>query len=98
METTLWNAVPQLGVGGVLLAVVVYVLRQNYNDRHQYSVLQRAMDDKHVQDLAELRGQITELRSEVHALRQELEQQRRARWKAEDDAAHYRRIAGVTDD
>ena len=48
--------------------------------------------------ISDLRGEVTVLRSELTQLRGEVEEQRRARWRAEDAAAHYRRQLGMPPD
>lgn len=47
------------------------------------------------EQMADLRGQVRVLREELAELRTELDQQRRARWRAEDAAARYRRQLGL---
>jgi hypothetical protein len=80
------SVLPAAGVAGVLAFVIGYLLRQNYQDRKQYQELLTAVG---VQAAAE----VAELRAEIKVLRGELEEQRRAKWAAEDAAAHWRRIA-----
>lgn len=47
------------------------------------------------EQIADLRGQVKVLREELAELRAELETTRRARWRAEDAAARYRRQLGI---
>lgn len=88
----------QLGIGGALLVVTIYVLRVNHADRAQYSELRQKADEQHEDDIAQLRRRISDLENEQHELRRMLEEERRRRWNAEDKAAYYRRLAGMTDD
>lgn len=87
------------GTGGValaLLAVIGYLLRQNYADRRQYQTHIAEVEQRTADAIAksEKRSEeeIAALRVEVRDLRGELEKERRARWAAEDDAAKYRRL------
>lgn len=100
---------PSVGVLGLLAWLLIHVMRQASGDRGGY---QRAIKDlredhaaeikemsaRHDAQITDLRTQIAGLRGEVAELRTELEAERRARWEAEDTAAHYRRLAGETDD
>lgn len=84
------------GVGLALLAVILYLLRQNYADRKQYqdhiAEVEKRTADAIAEGKAESHAEISELRKEVRDLRAEVEQERRGRWKAEDEAAKYRRL------
>lgn len=87
------------GTGGValaLLAVIGYLLRQNYADRRQYQThiaeVEKRTDAAIAKSEARSEAEIAGLRKEVHDLRDELETERRARHRAEDDAAKYRRL------
>lgn len=91
MDATIWTALPQAGVAGVLVTVIVYVLRSNHADRQQYAQLRTTTQADHDRN-------VSELRAEVHELRGALETERRARYKAEDTAARYRRLAGAVED
>jgi chromosome segregation ATPase len=86
----------------LLLALIIRLLRQNTADREQYrqhvaQVQKEAADyaaerdEEHRQTLIELKGEIASLRGELRDVRNELEAERTARWKAQDDAAGYRR-------
>lgn len=91
---------PQLlgtgGVGVTLLAVVIYLLRQNYADRRQYQThiaeVEQRTADAITKSEARAEAEIGTLRTEVRELRTELDKERRLRWAAEDDAAKYRRL------
>jgi len=91
------------GTGGValaLLAVIGYLLRQNYADRRQYQThiaeVEKSTAAAIARSEARSEGEIAALRTEVSDLRGELEKERRARWAAEDDAAKYRRLHEAT--
>lgn len=84
------------GVAGVLVVVIIYLLRQNFADRRQYQTHIDEVEKRTAAALAKSEarseGEIAALRTEVRELRTELEQERRMRWAAEDDAAKYRRL------
>lgn len=88
-----------LGTGGVavvLAAVIGYLLRQNFADRRQYqehiAEVEKRTSEAIAKAEARSEGEIASLRIELRELRAELEQERRLRWAAEDDAAKYRRL------
>lgn len=94
--------IPQGGVAAVLLAVIVYLLRQNHQDRKQYrddvarietraAADAKAAAEKHSAEMLEVNNQIAGLRKEVRDAMAETEEERRKRWHAEDAAASFRR-------
>lgn len=102
--------VPGLGVLGVVVWLLVHTSRQASSDRRSHDATVTAMRAAHTQQLIEqvaaLRehydAQLATLRQEVDQLRRglaealtALESERRARWKAEDAAAEYRRRLGL---
>lgn len=102
--------VPGLGVLGVVVWLLVHTSRQASSDRRSHDATVTAMRAAHTQQLIEqvaaLRehydAQLATLRQEVDQLRRglaealtALERERRARWKAEDAAAEYRRQLGL---
>lgn len=103
------DLIPVGGVGAVAVAVVtliVHILRQASADRisyqarlmeqrAQYTDELAAVHARYDEQIADLRQQIDTLRAEVADLRQQLEHERRARWQAEDQAAKWRREAGL---
>lgn len=74
---------PQAGVAGVLVLVIVYLLRANHADRTQYSQLRASEEEEHDED-------IKELREENKTLRRELESERTLRRQAEEDRHNIR--------
>lgn len=91
---------PQLlgtaGVAGVLVVVIGYLLRQNFADRKQYQDHIAAVEKRTAEAIASSEAtharEISELTTKVDTLGTLYENERRARWAAEDDAAHYRRL------
>jgi t-SNARE complex subunit (syntaxin) len=107
VPTALVAAAPQLGLGGVLLSLLVYVMRTAAADRGEYrTALAEAqqryateiarVNTAHDAELAELRADILELRARVDELTAALDAERRRRWEAEDKAAEALRRAGGT--
>ncbi|SDZ59056.1 hypothetical protein SAMN05216215_11203 [Saccharopolyspora shandongensis] len=77
---------PQAGIGGVLLFLLVVVMRHASTDRSDYRTELDRMRAAYVAELTELRERADELAAQ-------LEDERRKRWKAEDSAARARRGA-----
>jgi TolA-binding protein len=75
-------------------------------EREQHANDIREITARHDAQIQDLRSQIGVLRAEVIDLREDVEQERKARWAAEDAAARYRRmingggdaVEGGTDD
>lgn len=102
LSTALVTAAPQLGIGGILLGLLVYVLRNASSDRGDY---RKALDDTaarhatelvrintaHDAELAEMRADIAELRLRVDQLNTVLDHERELRRQAEDKAAEVLR-------
>lgn len=102
MDPALISLLPTGGVATVLVVVIVYLLRVNTVDRKQYRddvarIQEHAADEaaereeQHRANLAEVREEMAAVRQELREVREELEAERKARWKAQDDAAGYRR-------
>lgn len=104
MELSDWPAlVPYGGFLGFLVLLIVNFMRQGSSDRSGYraEITQLRTDHAaeikkltthHDAQIKDLRDQIEVLRAEVHDLRQQVEDERRARWQAEDAAARFRRM------
>ena len=96
-----WEPVQSVGGAGLVCAIVyviAHLLRSNREDRAQQAGLVSKVEDIYKEDLNDLRGQVEALRERCDELEKKYEEERRLRWKAEDAAAYYRRLAGVTDD
>ena len=101
--------VPSIGVLGLLVYLLIHVMRQASGDRGAYQAALSGLREQHVVEIKEmvtrhdaqmsdLRQQMTGLRAEVGDLRARLEDERQARWQAEDAVARYRRLTGGGDD
>lgn len=93
--TTLIGAAPQLGVGGILLALLGLLMRRETQDRADYRAQITELSARHAdelkrinaahdEELAELRAEIKGLRAEINELNQRLDQERARRRAAED--------------
>lgn len=93
-----------LGVGGVLLSLLVYVMRNATSDRGDYRVALKDAEERHAaeiarinrahdEEIAELRRDLADLRKQVDDLNAALDLEREQRRKAEDLAAEARRLA-----
>jgi Skp family chaperone for outer membrane proteins len=107
LSSALVAAAPQLGVAGVLLALLIFVVRNAASDRSDYRTALQAAQQRyadeltrintdHDTELAELRADILELRQRIEELHTALDSERRRRWEAEDKAAEALRRAGGT--
>lgn len=107
VTNSLVAAAPQLGVGGILLSLLVYVLRNWSTDRTDYrqglvdaqaryaTELSR-INAAHDAEIAKLRKDVAELRTRVDYLNEVLDVERGLRRAAEDKAAEAQRRAGGT--
>ncbi len=93
--TTLIGAAPQLGVAGVLLALLALVLRRESQDRTDYraqladTVARHAteltrINTSHDEELAELRKEIAGLRAQLTEVNAKFDAERDRRRLAED--------------
>lgn len=96
--TTLIGAAPQLGVAGVLLALLGLVLRRESQDRADYRTQLTEITNRHAaeltrintshdEELAELRKEIAGLRAQLVEVNNKLDAERDRRRIAEDTAA-----------
>lgn len=60
------------------------------NEHHEGQV--KRLISQHDGDISDLRSEVQGLRNEMADVRRQLEDERRARWRAEDAAARYRRM------
>ena len=93
--TTLIGAAPQLGAGGILLALLALIIRREQQDRtdHRAQITELAtrhaeelkrINTAHDEELAELRTEISGLRAQVAELHTKLDAERERRRAAED--------------
>lgn len=98
----LLSLIPAGSVGGTLVIVIVYLLRQNAVDRKAYRDELAATNARHTTALVEMETRhtaaIQALETKVDEALEELEEERRKRWKAEDIAARYRQQYGLTEE
>ncbi len=90
--TSILGAAPQLGVGGVLLAIMGLLLRRETQDRADYRAEIARLNADHDTELADLRKEITNLRRQVGDLNTRLDKERELR-RAAEDAERGRREA-----
>ena len=102
VDPSLISLVPTGSVAGVLVVVVIYLLRQNHQDRTQYRadvarIEKRSVEDitalhaQHASEMAEVKKELVSLRESNESVIAELDLERHRRWTAEDAAAGYRR-------
>ncbi|MGW1679399.1 hypothetical protein [Saccharopolyspora sp. NPDC002376] len=100
------SVAPQAGIGGVLLAFLAYFMRHATTDRTDYRTALADAEARHATELERIRtahdAEVAELRERLDAqekrtdeLAHKLDEERRARWHAEDAAATARREAGT---
>lgn len=90
------EAISGLTVGGpaaALVLVILYLLRQNFADRRQYRDDVARLESRHNVAIAEFKNEVAGLRQEIADVLASLEAERRAKWQAQDEAAHWRREA-----
>jgi len=96
VDPQLLGALGTGGVGGVLLGVIIYLLRQNFADRRQYQTHIAEVETRTAAAIASAKAshasEIAELTAKVDALTTLYETARRDKWAAEDEAAKYRRL------
>jgi septal ring factor EnvC (AmiA/AmiB activator) len=103
LGSALVSAGPQLGVGGVVVALLVLVLRHAAADRTDYRAALVAAEQRHADELDRVRRQHDDEIAELHhrldaqqtqldELNRSLDEERRRRWRAEDIAARARRV------
>jgi Skp family chaperone for outer membrane proteins len=74
--TAALGAAPQLGVGGVFLALLVLLIRREAQDRADYRAQIGELSARHAAELARIAAahdaELTELRTEIQGLRAQL--------------------------
>lgn len=97
---TLIDAAPQLGVAGILLALLGLVIRWGAQERadnraevaelaERHATELTRINAAHDEELAELRREIAGLRAQLDELNTKLDQERERRRAAEDSAMGY---------
>ena len=106
--TSLIQAAPQLGVGGVLLTLLALLMRRESQDRADYRTQIAELATRHAAELARINTshdeELVELRKEIAGLRQQLDEmntklddERKRRREAEDSMRpRHRRDPGGT--
>lgn len=96
------SLIPAGSVGGTLVVVIVYLLRQNAVDRRHYRDDVAAIEARHKTAIEKMEARhvaaISALEAKVTKALTELDEERRKRWHAEDAAARYRQRLGITED
>lgn len=109
MDPATLGILPQFGVGGALLAVIIYLLRQNHADRRQYRQeildIQTAhgtevtrLSQIHASQLEDVKSEIVKWKTAQEVTNALYEDERQKRREAEDDAAKWRRRATIAED
>jgi cell division protein FtsB len=74
--TTLIGAAPQLGVAGILLAVLGLLIRWQAQDRTDYRAQLADLTKRHTEELTRVNGdhdaELAELRAEIQGLRKQI--------------------------
>lgn len=103
--TAAMQSAPQLGIGGILFALLMWFVRHAATDRGDYRSTLDAAEIRHASELKRIAeahdAELRELREDIAALRTQLDElnlaldvEREDRRKAEDRAAEALRRAG----
>lgn len=87
----LLGALPQAGVGGVVLWLLVLMLKREASAQERFTIEYDRINAAHNEELRELQEQIQALRDKLEELQLKLDLEREERRKAEDAAAEARR-------
>lgn len=85
------QSLPQLGIGGGLVFVLVLLVRRESSTEQRHSAELARINAAHDAELAEVRADVKELRGEVDRLNSELDTERTKRRAIEDELAAARR-------
>lgn len=86
------GALPTLGPIGIVLLILAYVGKQWVSSDARYRAEIERLNKAHDDELSELRNDIHQLREDIRALRKELDDERRLRYEAQEEA-HRARLA-----
>lgn len=87
----LLGALPQAGVGGIVLWMLVLLMRRESAAQDRFTAEYARISEAHNEEIRELQEQIQALRMQIEDLQVKLDQEREERRKAQDEAAEYRR-------
>lgn len=89
--TAITQSLPQLGIGGALLFVLVLLVRREASTEERHTAQLARINAAHDAELAEMRAEMTRLRADVDRLHREWDSERARRREIEDELAAARR-------
>lgn len=100
-EQVLLSNIPSIGVGGIVLGLLIYFMRNANVDRSAYETQLKNIQDRHDQELtrvrqnytdeiSDLRKRVDELETRLERYREDLGREREERWVAEQNVIRLR--------
>lgn len=89
--TAVTQSLPQLGIGGIVVWVLLLLLRRESSTEERHSAEIARINKAHDEELAELREDVKQLRSQVDQGHADLDAERKLRRQVEDELAQARR-------
>jgi uncharacterized protein YlxW (UPF0749 family) len=89
--TAFVQSLPQMGIGGLILFVLVLLLRRESSTEERHSAEMTRVTAAHDAELTEMRADVKELRTDVDRLNRDLDAERALRRQVEDELAAARR-------